>query len=325
MGISGLRINKIKSDWGTGRLIFILLCFLSVSFKTQALECYMNVPGGTTEEVVDIGTLKVPATLPVGSRLWTSEERTRTVVCKAYENVPAEYVYFYPTPNQPVFAPGIKMGIIYNGADLGINNNKKRTDIYANKDNWTTATIRFQIYLEKSGTINPVTTDRVQALQLDGEYGINNQPGKNYSFFLTGMTKIEVIQCAVSINLDNPSGVNFGTLPVWAAGKGEIVRKDFNLSISKNSCSEDFQLDADFTVVNGSLLDATGLNMDNGSVMRIRDNSNPKWIEYNQFQPFADMTGRDSVSKNYSAVLEATADGQEGDFSKSLILRINYL
>lgn len=48
-------------------------------------------------------------------------------------------------------------------------------------------------------------------------------------------------------------------------------------------------------VKNGTLTDATGLNMDNGSTLRIHDNSNPKWIKYNQFDSFADMSGRDQV------------------------------
>ena len=37
------------------------------------------------------------------------------------------------------------------------------------------------------------------------------------------------------------------------------------------------------------------------------------------------MNGRDQVQKSYTASLQATGEGQEGDFRKTIILLINYI
>ncbi|WP_337263554.1 MULTISPECIES: fimbrial protein [unclassified Serratia (in: enterobacteria)] len=303
-----------------------LLACLSASFSVRALECHLNSVTGITEESEDIGQLKIPATLEIGSRLWTSQPMSRDVMCWAYASEPnGEWVYFYPNPDGKQIATGISMGVIYNGVDLGILNSRARTDMFRYPNPPQLGNVRYQVYLQKTGQITPGGVSQIPVFQLDGVGGINAKPGSNYRFTLTGLDKIQVIQCSASVELTTPEGVDFGEIPSWRAGAGTVASKDFTIIIRKNGCSDNFGLNANFTVKSGSLVDPTGLNMDNGSTLRIYDNSNPKWIKYNQFDSFADMNGKDVVQKSYTASLQATGEGREGDFKKTLILLINYI
>lgn len=310
----------------TYKAIFALLACLSASFSVQALECHLNTSNGITEENEDIGQLKIPATLPIGSRLWTSQPMGRDVMCWGYSSVPGgEWVYFYPNPDNRQIAAGISMGVIYNGTDLGILNAKAQTDMFRYPNQPKLGHVHYQVYLQKTGEIIPGGASQMSVFQLDGILGINNIPGKNYRFTLTGLDKIQVIQCSASVELTTPEGVDFGEIPSWRAGAGTVASKDFSVIIRKNGCSDNFSLDANFMVKSGSLVDATGLDIGNGSTMRIYDNSHPKWVKYNQFDSFADMNGKDVAEKSYTASLQASAEGQEGDFKKTLILLINYI
>ncbi|WP_421414385.1 fimbrial protein [Serratia plymuthica] len=312
-------------NWSIYKHGLLLACLLG-PLSAQALECHLNTANGITEENEDIGQLKIPATLPIGSRLWTSQPMSRGVVCWGYPSVPqGEWVYFYPNPDNKPIAAGISMGVIYNGTDLGILNTRAQTDMFRKPNQQQLGYVNYQVYLQKTGEITPGGASQISVFQLDGVKGINNKPGKNYRFTLTGMDKIQVIQCSASVELTTPEGVDFGNIPSWKASAGTVASKDFTVLIRKNGCSDNFALNANFMVKNGSLVDATGLNMDNGSALRIFDNSNPKWIKYNQFSSFADMNGRDQVQKSYTASLQATGEGQEGDFRKTIILLINYI
>jgi hypothetical protein len=304
----------------------LLLSSLTIPFSVQALECHLDSANGITEESEDIGQLKIPATLPIGERLWTSQPMSRNVVCWGYSNVPkGEWVYFYPNPDKKLFAPGISMGVIYNGTDLGLLTTPAQTDMFRKPNQKEMGHVSYQVYLQKTGEITQGGSSQISIFQLDGVKGLNNKPGKNYRFTLTGLDKIQVIQCSASVELTTPEGVNFGEVPSWRPNAGTVASKDFTVLIRKNGCSDKFSLNANFMVKSGSLVDATGLDMDNGSALRIYDNTNPKWIKYNQFDSFADMTNRDQVQKSYTASLQATAEGKEGDFHKTLILLINYI
>ncbi|MGP0939630.1 fimbrial protein, partial [Serratia sp. CY74664] len=110
------------SSWSIYKRLALLGC-LATPFGAQALECHLNTENGITEESEDIGRLTIPATLPVGSRLWTSKPMSRDVMCWAHASKPkGEWVYFYPNPDNRQFAAGISMGVIYNGQDLGLIN-----------------------------------------------------------------------------------------------------------------------------------------------------------------------------------------------------------
>lgn len=318
------------------KFIFTGLLGLSASFNALALSCNLNSIGGPLEEFATIDHLRIPAKLPIGSRLWTSQPMSRDVMCWAWfpRLDSGEYVYFYPNPDKVQVAPGIGVGIIYNGQDLGIiqpgqaGQKGWQTNMfrYGPESRAELGTVNYQVYLEKTGEITDARlgADQLSVFQLDGELGLNAR-GSNYRFTLTGLSNIEVLQCSASVELVTPEGVDFGEIQGWAAGDGKVASKDFSVLIRKDGCSDDFGLDVNFMPKDGVLTDATGLDMGNGATMRIYDNSNPKWINYNRFVSFADMTGKNEVIKSYTASLHATGDAKEGDFKKTVILLVNYL
>lgn len=322
------------------KFILFLLVSIGASFSAQALECHLNNASGPTQDYQPIGPLKIPATLPVGSRLWTSPPVSINAFCWGYPNMPnGEYVYFYPSIfiNQPRMPSGIGIGLIFQGVDLGVvlMEHGAKTDDYvyvgATDPRNKAYQFNFQVYLKKTGDIavGPVDIDSIVAFQLDGELGINILIGNNYQYILTGLSQIEIIPCSASVEINPPSGVDFGEVQGWSAGDGKITEKSFNIVATKNaSCDSGFLLNANFELkVDGksSLVDATGINIGNGATLRIKDNTNPKDIKFNQVDSFADMTNQSVISKNYTASLWANGDAVEGPFSTTLILHVNYL
>lgn len=321
------------------KFIIFLLVSLGASFSAQALECHLNNINGITEETQSIGQLKIPSTLPIGSRLWTGPTETITAYCWAYPNEPnGESVYFYPSVyiNQPRLPAGIGIGLIRDGIDLGVvmsDNARLQTDnyVYVGSGSAKPYTYRFQVYLQKTGDIavGSIGIDEIVAFQLDGVRGINAKPGANYRYILKDLSQIEIIPCAASFEINPPTGVDFGEIGAWSPGDGQITEKGFNIVVTKNgSCDKGFKLNANFELKadgKSSLADATGINLGNGATLRIQDNTNPKSIKFNQIDSFADMTSQTVVNKDYTASLWANGDAVEGPFSTTLILHVNYL
>ncbi|MFC0229485.1 fimbrial protein [Serratia aquatilis] len=328
------------------KFTLFLMVSLGASFAAQALECYKNgtnETNGVVRESVSIGPVKIPANVPIGTRLWTSERISIQAYCWAYPNVPdGEKVYFHPSQyiNQPRLPPGIGIGFIdQNGIDRGTIEQLGQLDIesgnyaYVGENNPLNGlrTFTFQVYLRKTAdiAIGPVGIDQIAAFQLDGFYGINAKPNVNYQYILTDLSNIEIIPCAASIEINPPAGVDFGEIRAWSAGDGKVAEKDFSIVATKNgSCDGGFKLNANFELKadgHSSLADETGINIGNGATLRITDNTNPKSIKFNKIDSFTDMTSQSVVSKNYTASLWANGEGVEGPFNTTLILRVNYL
>ncbi|OMQ23684.1 hypothetical protein [Serratia oryzae] len=321
------------------KFILLLLMSIGASFSAQALECHLNTWSGKTRDFQPIGQLKIPTTTAIGTRLWTSPPMQIMAFCWADPAMPnGEFVYFYPNAflDEDPFPPGISVGLIYDGKDLGIIRNREKTDnyVYLYPDNPKNRAypVNFQVYLQKTGDIavGPITIDQLSAFQLDGEQGINTTAiDQNYRYILTGLNNIEIIPCSASIQIDPPSGVAFGEIRGWSANDGKVAEKEFNIVATKNdSCDLSFQLNASYELkANGQakLVDATGIDIGNGATLRLRDNTYPKDIRFNQIEFFADMSGKRTLNKSYTASLWANGDPVEGPFSTTLILRVNYL
>nr|UKE83038.1 hypothetical protein KXZ65_17470 [Pectobacterium sp. PL152] len=145
--------------------------FSLTAFNASALECRLGTVTGPVNDYEDIGTLKIPATLPIGSRLWTSKPYTRSLACWAYQSVrpQGEMSYFYPNPEGKVISPGVGIGIIYNGQDLGVITNGGTTASRVSTGQWIAAgpsgssppsnptmlNVTVQLYLEKP-EISPI-------------------------------------------------------------------------------------------------------------------------------------------------------------------------
>lgn len=202
MKLKCLKANKITPG--------IALLFLFASFNAAALECYS---GTVVDEGEGIGKLVLLSGTPNGSKVWESKEYVRDITCTTRIN---ENVYFYPFPkirSQPV-PKGVKMGLIYNGKDLGTFNENsgggnRTTAIDTGWNlNRTTATRTFRIkaYLVKTGEIDTsMSVEKIHLFQLDGRNGLNNGANaRNYKFSLSQWNQTGMVNCSSSF-----SGMSF--------------------------------------------------------------------------------------------------------------------
>lgn len=340
---------KIRSTRGVVAALFTLLLTL-FAFSAQALECRLGSVTGPVDDYDDVGALSIPATLPVGSRLWTSKSYTRDLACWAYKSVrpSGEMAYFYPNPNGYAIGDGIGIGIIYNGTDLGIITNGGTTASRIATGQWiapgpsgsnppsspTMLKITVQLYLQKTGTITNthVGVDTLKVFQIDGEGGINNKPGANYGLTLSGLHAIDVLQCSASIQVSPDSYIDFGTVKSWQdASAGLIAQQLFQINASTDGgedCGKGFDLSVNFDAASGgnALVGTTGMDMGNGSTLKIEDLRDGQSIAFSQFVPFISQLTSASgvVERFYQARLYASGPAVMGETERNIILRFNY-
>ncbi|HEI9795678.1 fimbrial protein [Serratia ureilytica] len=316
-------------EWKTHRCclgILFIAAFLGYGRRVAALECHLDTEGGITEETENIGILTVPVDLPIGSRLWTSKAMSRGVVCWAGNNVKGEWVHLYGNPVGDVVRPGIGMGLIYNGADLGIvqPGDKVQTDMYRKKKKPEKGIVNFQIYLEKTGDIASGGDDAVAVFQLDGKGGINSTPGKNYRYILQGLGAIQISTCSVSI--DAPRELDFGTVSS-TGGAGVIATKTLTVTaVKSDACSANDQLAVDlvFSSPMGGLVENnSAMDMDNGSYFSL-SNAGGRVIFDTPVLFWQNIQSGDSHQVSYQAELSAQRPLQMGNASKSIVVYVNY-
>ncbi|WP_409159670.1 hypothetical protein [Pectobacterium sp. B2J-2] len=326
------------------------LFFGLTAFNASALECRLGSVTGPVNDYDDVGTLKIPATLPIGSRLWTSKSYTRSLACWAYYSVEpqGEMSYFYPNPEGKVIAQGVGIGIIYNGQDLGVITNGGSTASRVSTGQWiqpgpsgsqppTTPSmmnVTVQLYLEKTGEITDtaVGEDALRVFQIDGERGINAKPDSNYGLTLSGLHGIEIMQCAAKINVSPDSYVDFGTVRAWAGTEANaLAQTEFSVRVSTDGgedCGKGFDLDINFdaSARGNPLVGIDGMNMGNGATLKIEDTRNGNNVVFNQFISLVEgLTASNGViERRYTARLYASGPAVVGDTEKNIILRFNY-
>lgn len=327
-----------------------LLLLSTFSFQANALECRLGTITGQVNDYENVGTLKIPATLPIGSRLWTSQSYTRNLACWAYQSVKpqGEMSYFYPNPDGKVIGEGIGIGIIYNGQDLGIITNGGTSASRVSTGSWinpgpngtnaptnpTMLNVTVQLYLEKTGNITNSTAgvDELKVFQIDGEGGINNKPDSNYGLTLSGLHGIEVMQCSANITVSPDSYVDFGTVRSWNdANAGVVAQSVFRINASTDGgedCGKGFNLNVNFDAAaqGNTLVSIDGMDMGNGSTLKIEDQLTASNVTFNQFIPFiSQLTAANGVvERAYTARLYASGPAVIGDTEKNIILRFNY-
>lgn len=325
-----------------GTLVCLFLATLS--FSAHALECHLNSEQGRTEETEEFGNIKFPVDVPVGTRLWTSKQITRTMVCWTVQGmIRGEKIFLYPNPDQIAPPLGISFGLIYNGIDKGKFGEKIYTEEGTGGRAWNSPRlpsifpIRYQIYLERTGPIGNIERLNLNMpiFQLDGEGGVNPERGRNYRYILKGI--MDVIQCSVSLTL--PQSINFGSMATWE-GPGNnkpVASQSFSIGVSKRNCgpvNTDFSLSAIFdtrtsdtslpnrTQPPGTI--STMMDLGNGLGMTLQD-QNGRTVSFNTPQPFVNMAGITDTTRTYTATLVAKGEAKEGAFNRPLILLINYL
>ncbi|KAA8997776.1 type 1 fimbrial protein [Affinibrenneria salicis] len=321
-----------------------------LSLDAAALECRKDTVTGPVSDLEDIGSLKIPSTLPLGSRLWTSKSYSRNLACWAYKSVKpnGEYAYFYPNPYGAMIGTGIGIGIIYNGQDLGVVAGGGNTNSRVSTGAWvapgpsgsrppanpTMVPATVQVYLEKIGEISNTSSgaDSLDVFQVDGELGINNKPGGNYKLTLSGLHNIDVIQCSANVRVSPDSYIDFGTIPSWtSAAAGLLAQQNFRIDATTDGgedCGQGFNLYINFDAMakNNTLTGIDGMDMGNGSTLKIEDGSTGNNIPFNQFVGFVNnlTSASGTVEKNYTARLYASDVAVTGDVEKYIVLRFNY-
>lgn len=321
-------IKRVKVFWCRNYRMKIMIriiissIFLLSSFSVSALTC--KPESGPIDEIEDIGRVIVPSNAANGSRLWTSKEITRNVLCES--RGVKEYVYFYGNPDNAPVRQGIGMGIVYNGRDLGIvqYGSKIKTDIFVDGVNPTRGTVKFQVYLQKTGVIGAGTSYRsIAVFQLDGVGGINIQPNSNYRYSAGGIDNIKVSSCSVDISV--PSEINFGSVSWDKAGQVVSSRDLIVSAIKSNNCKDTDNIGVDLIfdpigqIENGD----KHLNLDNGSVLRLMDGTTP--VKFRAPVRFWDDVAQSNTHvRTYRAEILTTGAPLTGEYSRSLMVYVNY-
>lgn len=188
------------------RKITFGLFTLTLSFNAAALECYI---GNVSDESQEIGKLVLLSGTQNGSRVWESKEYVRNITCSTGIQ---ENVYFYPFPKikSQTMPSGVKMGLIYDGKDLGTFDESSGNGNLSTKidTGWTinkttaTRTFKIQAYLIKTGEIDTSNvSDAIHLFQLDGKGGLNTASGaKNYKFSLSQWDQTGTVSCSHTVS-----------------------------------------------------------------------------------------------------------------------------
>ncbi|MBN7122183.1 hypothetical protein BSU01_10750 [Erwinia billingiae] len=192
-----------KSSYG--KITFSLISLI-LSFNASALECYI---GNISDEGEEIGKLVLLSGTHNGSRVWESKEYVRDITCATGIQ---ENVYFYPFPKikSQTMPVGVKMGLIYNGKDLGTfdessgngNLNTKIDTGWSLNKATATRTFTIQAYLIKTGEIDTSNVSgEIHLFQLDGKGGLNTAASaKNYKFSLSQWDQTGTVSCSHTVS-----------------------------------------------------------------------------------------------------------------------------
>ena len=301
------------------------LIVLGVTTPAHAMMCIKD-GGGANWEKENIGVLSIPADLPVGTVLWTSSTRTRSVTCDPELHPHGEFVHFYANPENQKIMNGVGMGVIYNGRDLGIvsNGHKVATEVWVDAGRPKRANYKFQVYLKKIGDISGRSAGQVAVFQLDGEQGLNGGEGSNYRYILTGLNNIKVTHCSVSIVA--PTELDFGSVSPLQAGV--IASRDFSVTATKNSaCTANDKLGVKlvFSPVSGDITDnETSLGL--GGEVYFGLSEGGRKVKFNS--PISFWDNIQSGSQHtvvFKGGISVKNNFKLGRVSKSIILNVNYI
>lgn len=344
----------------------IVLLFSLYANSSWAIDCYQNNHGGASEVVTTLPSFAVPNNVPQGTKIWESDDLNVTVFCDnaTHNNKDIDgpwkediFIYildsFHNTNPDVINNPYLTFGVRINGIDYDIPDMKldtgacldQRKDIgpenypYMQCNGSTllksnTVSVRFRLYV-KFKSIPPQGTTYnlppITVLAFDGSGGINTLPtAKNLHYSIDGLSNIHFLDCGVDIRIYPESQiVNFGMIPEDNFSS-QPSTAPFSVSTVKDAtsaCTEQFDITTSF-YTDDKLYDSTHLDMDNGLIMRIMDNTIQKDVQFNKYQPFGTYKPGDGSSITHQYIAELTKNPSRqlelGTFSKDLIVKINY-
>ncbi|EKS6888880.1 pilus assembly protein [Enterobacter bugandensis] len=346
-------MKKIASLLG-----LLLLLFSSSSW---AVDCYQNHKGGATVYTANLPSFTVPSNAVVGSKIWESSDVNVTVYCdnasgwsktNQTEDLFAWIKLSAKNSADVLNNPYFTFGVTYNGADHEMNDEGIDTGACLDKYEpyydgiWhnpvcngitmqksITFPARFRLYVKlKAFPDDPDTVynfGSVNVLQFDGEGGANlASNAKNLRYNIDGLDHVHFLDCGVDIQIFPENQiVDFGQVNNIDVNNQKAPFSVSTIRDATAACSQQFDVTMSFNT--DDLFDTSHVDMGNGLVMQIRDETLGQDILMNTYYPFATYfpDGRASiVTHNYMAKLtkNPNREVEVGPFSKDIILKINY-
>ncbi|WP_041866645.1 hypothetical protein [Sodalis glossinidius] len=249
---------KSKISKSSLALFASFIMWMFAMSNAHALICYVGEDTSATAESVTLSTIAYLKGTANGDRIWESQTYNRTVTCKSElrdskteENL---YVYPYPRRGTQQLPEGVKLGLIFDGDDLGIFN--ADGDVYASrvatkhiieKGQTKSLQISFKVYLVKEGEISTQGMSDLTLFQLDG---VNSLKDKNYAFSINGWDNIGSVSCDTAITSKNATISSIDTDKALA---GTASEESALASIKINCSSESANVLSNIKSVNGTL------------------------------------------------------------------------
>lgn len=343
----------------TQLLFGIIICICS--FSSWGVDCYQNSYGGATKYTANLPSFTVPSNATIGSKIWESSEINITVYC---DNAPGwtrnnqtEDIYAWiklSQVNSPdiINNPYFTFGVNYNGADHEMTDEGINTGACLDKYEqfysgfWyypvcngstlqksITFPARFKLYVKlKTFPDDPDTVynfGSINVLQFDGEGGANlAHNAKNLRYNIDGLDHVHFLDCGVDIKIFPESQtVDFGQVNNIDVNDQKASFSVSTIRDATAACSQQFDVTMSFNT--NDLFDTSHVDMGNGLLMQLRDETLGQDILMNTYYPFATYYpdgGTSTVTHNYMAKLTKNPNREieVGPFSKDIILKINY-
>lgn len=344
-------------------LNFLALLICLFSLPSWAVDCYQNTKGGPVSYTEQLPSFTIPNDITPGKKIWESADINITVYC---DNAPGwsksnqtEDLYAWiklsafnsaDVLNNPYFT----FGVTYNGVDHEGNGEGILTGACLDKyeqyyggifhdpvcngstlQESVTFNARFRLYV-KVKAIPPDSSTvynfgNINVLQFDGEGGANLASNAQNLRYYIELNNVHYLSCISSIKLEPENQVvDFKTITDIDLANRQNTQKIFTLSTTREQtagCTEQFDITTSF-YTNDAPYDDTHLDLGNGLLLSIFDNTLNTNVLFNRYMEFTKYTPNDpsTVTHNYVAELTTNPNKElvEGPFSKDVIVKINY-
>ncbi|HEP6427489.1 fimbrial protein [Burkholderia cenocepacia] len=183
-----------------------LFLLLLIPLKSFALTCYQGTDskGPVTATAQLPSDLYVLASTPERAVIWQSSTITTTFTCYSAVNEP---IWLWVNPSRATIATGADVAIVLNGTTYTQKDGKIFSGFYTN-DYYgialyrKTFTITYSLMLLRKGAApnsGQTIINNYAVFQLDGQNGINGDPGKNFRHLVNGSVKFTRGTCSLRV------------------------------------------------------------------------------------------------------------------------------
>ncbi|AKG70307.1 TPA: fimbrial protein [Serratia fonticola] len=320
-----------QRKWCSLHLISLLLSLLFMSQTAKALDCVEKGTQLVNMPPIPVGKLAIPSNVPIGTKIWESNEISMTAYCDNVLGTITDVVHFYFNPKSQSLGEGLKLGVSYNGQDLEENAQSLSTgSAPIKKGQNVTIPITFRLYIKLAGNAPSNGTykgnDQFIVFQLDGSRGLNNSANaKNVKYTLSGLQGVRFLACGSDLKVYPESQiVNFSAIQKNLLTGTSGVSMPFAIQAIKQGCLDNFSLQAEFSTPS-PLIGDDAIDLQNGTKLTLY-NDLQQAIKFNRYDDFAELNNVNQVTKDFIATISAIPgrDIALGQFDTSVIVKVNY-